>query len=146
MFLHKSQRVEGFSNKYNRREGVMGQSALSPSSPHIEEQGRGRRSPAAANPAVQGHGGGRERGGKEEGGAGARSLTAAGPEAARGGLAVTAGVSGQRVALGRRCRARRRPGSGKKGEEEGRSPVRPLPWAGATRGGGTTGAAAALLS
>ena len=71
----------------------------------------GRRRRRTANPAVQDHGGGRERGGKEEGGTGARSLAAAGLEAARGGLAKTAGGSGRRVALGRRCKARRRPGS-----------------------------------
>ena len=74
------------------------------SSSRPQIRGGGRAAPAAANPAVQGHGGGRERGGKEEGGAGARSLAAAGPEAARGGLAATAGGSGRRVALGRRPR------------------------------------------
>ena len=40
MFLHKSQRAEGFFNKFKRREGVMGKSALSSSSPRAEEQGR----------------------------------------------------------------------------------------------------------
>ena len=34
------------------------------------KQGRGARASAAANPAVLGHGGGRERGGKGQGGAG----------------------------------------------------------------------------
>jgi len=34
---------------------------------------------------------------------------------------------------------------GAKGEREGRNPVRPLPWAGATRRSGATGAAAAAL-
>ena len=47
MFLHKCQRVEGFFNKYNRREGVMGKSALSPSSLALRNRG-GRRTPPAA--------------------------------------------------------------------------------------------------
>ena len=47
MFLHKSQRAEGFFNKFKRREGVMGKSALSPSSSRRKKQGRGKIGAAA---------------------------------------------------------------------------------------------------
>ena len=67
MFLHKSQRVEGFFNKYNRTEGVMGKSALSPSFPRAEEQGRGTALTGGGQSGRPSHGGGRERAGKGEG-------------------------------------------------------------------------------
>ena len=74
------------------------------SSSRPQNRGGGRAAPAAANPAVQVHGGGRERGRKKEGIAVSRIPAAARPEAARGGLATTAGGSGRRVALGQRSR------------------------------------------
>jgi len=78
----------------------MGIFALSSSSPRAEKQGRGWHMPAAAL--------GRRPVARErlwsEGGGRVRSPVAARPEAARDGLATTAGGSGRRVALGRRPR------------------------------------------
>ena len=92
--------MEGFLNKNDKGQGGMGIFALSSSSPRAEKQGRGWHTPAAAL--------GRQPRARErlwsEGGGRVRSPVAARPEAARDGLATTAGGSGRRVALGRRPR------------------------------------------
>ena len=55
--------------KWEEREGLKAKGPLIPSPPDAE-QGRRPGSPAAANPAATGHGGGRDYGGKEEGATG----------------------------------------------------------------------------
>ena len=96
--------MEGFLNKNDKGQGGMGIFALSSSSPRAEKQGRGgthRRRPWAGGLGLGSGSGVRE---KREGGGRVRSPVAARPEAARGGLATTAGGSGRRVALGQRSR------------------------------------------
>ena len=88
--------MEGLLNKNNKGQGGKGIFALSSSSPRAEKQGREGGSPAAARAGGSGREGGpgvREKG---EGGGRARSPAAARLEAARGGLATTAGGSGRR--------------------------------------------------
>ena len=96
----------------------MGIFALSSSSPRAEKQGRGRRIAGGARAADLGLGGGHGEGGKREGGGRVRFPAAARPEAARGGLATTAGGSRRRVALGRRPGLDGASGGGEKREEE----------------------------
>jgi len=125
------------------------------SSSRPQNRGGGRAAPAAANPAGRSSGDGRgggerkreargfdspahlglgrgEKVGQRRGRRPVKACMVAALEAGRRWAGVAELVGSQGVE--------------KKGEEEGRSPVRPLPWAGATRGGGTTRAAAAGCS
>src|SRR6185312_933423 len=74
------------------------------------EQGRGAARRRRPDSGALGHGGGRDRGAKEEEGVGARSPAAARLEAARGGLATGAGGGLRRRSWWRRCGAWWRPG------------------------------------